>query len=721
MTHSIQSCRYILPFVCLFLLGAISTQADSGDSPRQNISLCSGWKFLHDDAVGAEKTDSDDSAWQSVDVPHCWDVELGQTGQQAAWDASVSKPAWYRLHFKPDAALAGKSLFLKFNAVYVIADVYLNGQPLGHHVGGFTAFCFDVANRLKLGQENILAVRVTGMSPLGLTPPDNRGDFTKFPGIYRDVHLLALDKLSVSPLDDASDGVYLKQVRVTDDAAELELIAKLRNGHDAPKTARVRCRILNADGKQVQSVETETPVPLGGAADCCQIVRLEKPHLWNGLLDPYLYRAEIEVSDADTITDRIVVPVGLRYFRCDPEKGFFLNGKSYPIHGVNRHQDFLNKGWAIGPNEIDADFALLKEIGCNGLRLAHYPHCRYTHAQCDKSGILVWSESPMVGNVAASSPDFVQNTLQQADEWVKQNFNHPSIFVWSLGNEWSLDKIDPVQIAFVRAIDQRIKQLDPTRPTTVACHNFKPGNLIAQTIPDILSWNYYPGWYTVGEKDRSFKDELHITRYGWNQRFDDSRKNHPGRPVGVSEYGAGASIRHHEIHPRAPEPRGRFHPEEWQAIVHEGNYALFREHPELCWTLVWVFADFASMRRNEGDQPGRNDKGLLTYDRKTKKDAFYFYKAQWSKEPMVYIAGRRYNPHPVGPTEVKAYSNCDKVDLLLNGRTLDPVKGDSGVFVWKVDLPAGEAKLEATASRGEETVKDAITLTCSPAAPERME
>jgi beta-galactosidase len=722
MIHAITTSRILLALLSLICLTAISARADSGDAPRRDISLNAGWKFSHDEPSGAETPGLDDSAWRQITVPHCWDVELGQTGQQAAWDASVSKPAWYRLHFKPEAALARKSLFLKFDAVYVIADVYLNGQLLGRHVGGFTAFCFDVTSRLQLGRDNVLAVKVTGKSPDNVTPPNNGGDFTKFPGIYRDVHLLALDRLSVTPLDDASDGVYLKQVSVSDAAAEIELTAKLRNGHDTAKNARVRLRILDADGKQMQTAEGETSVPAGGEADSFQTIRIERPHLWNGRLDPYLYRAEVEVSDGGAITDRVAEPLGLRYFRCDPEKGFFLNGKPYSVHGVNRHQDYFTKGWAIGPKEIDGDIALILEMGCTGLRLPHYPHCRYTHSLCDRSGLVAWSESPMVATVAASSPDFVQNTLQQVNEWVKQNFNHPSILIWSLGNEWSLHELDPVQTEFIRAIDQRIKQLDPTRLTTVANHEFRPGNLAGQAIPDILSWNYYPGWYgTADGKFKSFEEEYQVARYGWNVRFDRSRGLYPGRSVGVSEYGAGASIHHHMLHPRAPATKGRFHPEEWQAIVHEANYALFREHPELCWTLAWVFADFSSMTRNEGDQRGRNDKGLLTYDRKTKKDAFYYYQAQWASEPMVHVAGRRYTPHPIGPTEVKVYSNCDKVELFMNGRSLGTAKGAAGVFVWKVTLPAGEVQLEAVASRGAASVKDAITLSCSANVPERME
>lgn len=662
---------------------------------RQDNLLTTGWKFLQQDITGAEAPDFDDSGWSSVTVPHCWNIQAGETGDPDRFD---SGPGWYRLRLKADAAASGKSFFLKFDAVYHSAEVFLNGKAVGQHVGGFSAFCFDVTPHLRPGAENVLAVKVH-FKPLSSSPPLG-GDFTKFPGIYRNVHLLVLDPVSVSPLDEASPGVYLKQAHVDDTTARVEVTTRLRNAHDTPKTATVRCRLRDAKGRELQTIAVEQAIPARGTADAIQNLVVHQPHLWNGRADPYLYRVEIEVAVGATVTDRVTQPLGLRYFRVDPQRGFFLNGKKYALHGVNRHQHRPGKGWALSQADHAEDVALMLELGCNTVRTCHYQHAREFHDLCDQAGLVVWAELAMVNGVEFDSADFRRNTRRQLTELIKQNFNHPAICFWSLWNEMLMP--EPNQTAklarlldFIRDLNTLAKELDPTRLTTGAsCH---PG-FAPMTITDLAAWNGYPGWYAGQPGD-------------WPALLAEVRSHIGGHPLAVSEYGAGASVHHHQLADQQPQPGGRFHPEEWQALIHEEHWKALQKAPDLWSTYIWLLCDFASIKRHEGDSDGLNDKGLVTADRLTRKDAFYFYQAQWTARPMVHITSRRFNPHPTGPTRVKVYSNCDHVELFLNGKSLGRQTAPDHIFVWPgVDLPAGTNKLEARAG----AVTDTITWDCSP-------
>jgi len=685
--------KHTLTLLTAFVLASVvAVQA-----AREDTLLTAGWKFSPQDATGAEAPAFDDATWTSVTAPHCWNIQPGQDGDKDHFDKN---PRWYRLHLKPDAATAGKSFFLKFDAAYHSAEVFLNGQPVGQHVGGFSAFCFDVTPLLRPGQDNLLAVKVyydalTKSPPLG-------GDFTKFPGLYRNVHLLVLDPLGVSPLDDAAPGVYLKQVHVDDQTAQVEITTKLRNAHAAAKTAAVRCTLRDATGKAVQTISAEQSVPAGGAADAVQTLTIPSPHLWNGRLDPYLYRVEVEVVDAGKVVDQVTQPLGLRYYRVDPQTGFYLNGKKYELHGVNRHQERYGKGWAISQADLEEDVALMLEMGCTCVRTCHYQHADEFHALCDRAGLVVWSELAMVNGVVPDSPDFVRNTRHQLAELIKQNYNHPSICFWSLWNEMSLPedtetaRLVPIH-DFLRDLNALAKQLDPTRLTTGANNGHK---FTHAAITDVAGWNAYPGWY-------------HGTPDGWPGELAVIRQGIGDRPLAVSEYGAGASVLCHQLADDQPQPGGHFHPEEWQALVHEAHWKALRQAPYLWGTFVWVMFDLASITRHEGDHDGRNDKGLVTTDRQTRKDAFYFYQAQWTTTPMVHINSRRFNPHPTGVTPVKVYSNCDRVELFLNGKSLGPQTAADHVFLWpNVDLPAGDNQLEARAG----TVTDTITWNCSPTA-----
>lgn len=401
-----------------------------------------------------------------------------------------------------------------------------------------------------------------------------------------------------------------------------------------------------------------------------------------------------ELLDGKEVIDTLSQRIGLRYFSIDPEKGFFFNGQPYRLAGVNRHQDRPGKGWAISQADHEEDMALIKEIGANTIRLAHYPHSEQFYNLCDDNGMLVWAEIPFVGH-GTDSPEFADNLKTQLTELIRQNYNHPSIFIWSLFNEIGFGNSGAVKPDnIVAELNALAHAEDPSRPTVGATNK---DDLPENWIPDYLAYNNYPGWYWAEPAAMGPSTD-------WKNK---------GKGVAISEYGAGASIHDHDQHIKsAPKTDGHYHPEEWQATVHEGNYRELAKRPYVWATWVWNMFDFASSWRNEGDTRGTNDKGLVTYDRKTPKDAFYFYKAQWSEEPMAYITSRRHIIRENADTQVKVYSNCDTVELRVNGNPVGAVKPEGGIAKWdNVTLRPGKNKIEVIGTAGGKRVADSCEWT----------
>jgi beta-galactosidase len=575
----------------------------------------------------------------------------------------------------------------------------------------FSAFCYDVTSLIIPAGDNVIAVRVSN-APDDSIPPLS-ADFTFFGGLYRGVQLLALNPLSISPIDDASPGVYVKQVNVTPDRADLQVTSKLRSGGSVRSSVGVTCDLLDAGGALVQSVTTSQSLDAGDTADAVQALSIDHPHLWNGRADPYLYHVRVTVDKGGHIVDRVIQPLGIRFFSVDPERGFFLNSQSYPLHGVNRHQDRIDMGWAINSKEQQEDFNLIMEMGCNAIRLSHYQHAQEFYDLCDRGGLVVWAEACLVNSISVS-PDFDNTAKQQLRELIKQSYNHPSICFWSLFNElWGArEKGQTAQqgkamvdheLLLVNELNDEAHQLDATRLTTAAssipqvAHPFN-------RITDVIGFNLYYGWYAENIR-------------AWPRRLSALHAQAPGRAFCVSEYGAGASAFQHEIDPKQPDTKGLWHPEEWQTVVHEAAYKAMKDRPYIWGTFLWAMFDFASDGRHEGDHLGRNDKGLVTYDRKIKKDAFFFYKANWSNDPVIYITDRRYTPRNFADGPVKVYSNCDSVELKLNGISLGTAADDDCVFVWpQVRLARGKNRFEATGTRGGKSYTDLITIDYDPGA-----
>ncbi len=661
--------------------------------PREDSRLDSDWRFKLGETSGAERLAFDDNDWQPVTLPHNWGWEDAQHGKNY-----YRGPGWYRrtLDLAPKA---GRRYFLRFEAAGSVADVYLNAQHLGQHRGAFGAFCFEITKALSRDGTNILAVRASNAPEHDLAPLS--GDFCVFGGLYRPGHLVETDDINFCLTDHAAPGVAWLQTSVSEKRAVLDVTAQISNGSSRREEFVLSAMVLDASGKRIAGTEQPIPVVPQVTASFPLRVEVPRPHLWNGRTDPYLYKAVVELRSKDgTLRDSLEQPLGLRSYSVDPDKGFLLNGKPYHLHGVNRHQDRWNKGWAISEADQDEDMAVVKDLGCTVIRCAHYQHSAYFYSLCDQAGILVWAELSQVNEIDAS-PQFAETSRSQLLDLIRQNINHPSIFAWSLFNELWPGRSDPhreLQDLKIVANGE-----DPMRPTIAATATEQLPQM--NKIPDWLGWNIYPGWYSGWGPKGAFGSIVDRGR---------SMSRHGG--FCVSEYGAGANVEHHEQNPKQPKTDGPWHPEEWQALVHEAAWPALKSRPFVWGTFVWCLFDFTSAFRNEGGVAGRNDKGLVTGDRKIKKDAFYFYRANWSDQPTLYITSGRFTERTNAVTDVKIYSNAEQVELLLNGVSQGKrTDGTNCVFLWnQVRLKPGDNRVEARARKNGQTLSDECAWTLRP-------
>ncbi|HTA30283.1 MAG TPA: glycoside hydrolase family 2 TIM barrel-domain containing protein, partial [Candidatus Cybelea sp.] len=517
-------------------------------------------------------------------------------------------------------------------------------------------------------------------------------DFTFWGGIYRDVHLLVTDPVQISPLDYGSPGVYLKTTSVSSTSANLEVTTVVSNSTAEPQTLAIRAVITDAATNIVTALTNLVTLPAASVSNVVADTVIANPHLWNGLSDPYLYQTFVEVWKGAAAVDVVAQPVGFRYFSVDPTNGFFLNGQHYDLHGVDMHQDWLNSGWALTSGQRQTNFMFLKEIGATAVRLSHYEHNEETYQLADRNGIILWSEIPVIDYITVS-PAFFANTLQQLREMIRQRYNHPAIVCWSAYNEITL-KAGPSPTNLVSQEARLIAQEDPTRPSTAAANatDDDPSTFYTQ----LIAFNKYYGWYGGVLSDFGpWADNFHAT--------------HPARAVGITEYGAGASIYQHSEDPVSePANAGPYHPEEYQNLYHESYWQQMKARPFLWCKFIWNMFDFASDGRNEGDAVGRNDKGLVTYDRQIRKDAFYWYKANWTTNPMVYITGHTFTHRLTNAITAKVYANCDSVELLLNGASQGVRTSTNCIFSWPVALNGGSNFVQAFGTKGGARVNDSL-------------
>jgi beta-galactosidase len=674
-----------------FILFTGMLSVASANEFRLDTEINSGWLFKIGDSAGAEQTAFKEVEWEEVTLPHNWGVEEAQQGNKKYYRG----PGWYRkeLNIRPKD---GKRYFIKFEAAGIVTDVYLNGVHLGQHRGAFGAFCYELTEHLSIDGVNVLAVRANNKKEHDIAPLG--GDFNLYGGLYRSVHLIETPDVCFTLTDHASSGVAWLQTDVSEEKAILDVTAWIDNGttnglpfnHFPPELGEVipfgryRCvaKVLDDSGEIVSTEKYDFNITSHLTIPVRLRLEMNRPHLWNGLSDPYLYRAIVELQRDGIVVDSIEHSLGLRWFHVDPDTGFYLNGKSYRIRGVSKHQDRKDKGWAVSKADLDEDMALIQEIGANAIRCAHYQHSQYWMDLCDQSGILVWAELPQVGGMN-NATSFADTSRNQMLDLIRQNVNHPSIFTWGMFNEIHVKHEDPHRQ--FTDLYNLVKSEDPTRFTVGATSHAHGPEM--NKIPDLLGWNRYPGWYDP----LSHLDDFDM----WDKYKPTSR--HGG--FCFSEYGAGANIEHHEQNPEQPVPAGFWHPEEWQAIAHEAHWACFSRKPYIWGTFAWNMFDFCAVRRREGGKVAINDKGLVTFDRKVRKDAFFFYKANWSEVPVLHLTSKRHLIRNKVETPIKVYSNRGPVTLTVNGQVIGTVKPTNTMIAkWdRVLLKEGDNKIVVTA------------------------
>lgn len=676
-TVLLQSSRLVS--VVLFMLYGMSMFAQ-----RQDILLNNDWnfRFSHQVQKGTEVR---------VDLPHTWNAQDALSGKidYKRGIGNYEKNLFIRPEWK------GKRLFIRFEGVNNIADVFINRRHIGEHRGGYGAFIFEITGKVEYGKENSILVRVNNGEQLDIMPLV--GDFNFYGGIYRDVHLLITDETCISPLDYASPGVRLIQDSVSHRYAKVRAIVDLSNGSSGNQEVELNVRLL--DGQRVVKEGTKN-VNLSGNEVMQQELTFEidQPHLWNGRQDPFLYQAEVTPFRNGQMVDRVTQPLGLRFYRIDPDKGFFLNGKHLPLQGVCRHQDRSEVGNALRPQHHEEDVALMLEMGVNAVRLAHYPQATYFYDLMDKNGIIVWAEIPFVGPGGYNDKGFVDlpafraNGKEQLKELIRQHYNHPSICVWGLFNE--LTELGDNPVEYIKELNVLAHQEDTTRPTTSASNQMGDLNFIT----DAIAWNRYDGWYGGTPADLGkWLDRMH--------------KDHPEICIAISEYGAGASIYHQQDSLVKTVPTSWWHPENWQTYYHIENWKTISSRPYVWGSFVWNMFDFGAAHRTEGDRPGINDKGLVTFDRKVRKDAFYFYKANWNREePMLYLTGKRNTVRIQRLQTITAFTNLSGAELFVNGKSYGKAIPDSyAILEWKnVELEPGENEIKVVSTNKKLPLSDSF-------------
>ncbi|GAA4245063.1 glycoside hydrolase family 2 protein [Dactylosporangium darangshiense] len=691
--------RTAIAFVVLaaaLLVPATPAMAATYSPPdlRTRVDLNSGWKFNKGDVAGAEQPGFNDAGWSAVSTPHTWNAADGADGGNNYYRGT----GWYRRHYTVPGAYAGKQLYLQFAGANQVADVWVNGTYLGQHAGGYARFRFNATAAFHVGQDNVIAVKVNNADNNDIAP--QTADYSFDGGIYRNVSFWAVDPVQIRMLDYAGPGVYLRQRSVTAASATVDVTTKLFNNNGAALNVSVRAVITDAAGNVVaDQTASAGSVAAHAGKDVVQTVTIANPHRWDGLADPYQYNANVELRDTATgrVTDVVTEPLGLRSFAIDPNTGFSLNGHHLDLHGVNLHQDRAGAGWAVNDTQHTQDFDLIKEIGATAVRMAHYQHDQKDYNLADAAGLVVWAEIPLVNDTTASS-GFTANAEQQLRELIRQNYNHPSIVFWSIGNEQRADNAATNNL--LADLAGIVGTEDPDRLSTYATCCVSDTGAVP-THAETTGYNKYYGWYTGSVS-------------GLGPNLDSLHAAMPARPIAVSEYGAGANTTQHELNPAQPSAGGQWHPEEYQALLHEQSWKQLQARPYVWGKFVWNMFDFASDGRNEGSQPGINDKGLVTRDRAVKKDAFYWYKANWSPAPTVYITSRRWTQRTTAATDVKIYSNAATVTLSLNGTSLGSRSSTDHIFTWPgVTLRPGTNTVTATAVINGTTVTDTVTWTLS--------
>ncbi len=606
---------------------------------RKILQLSDNWFFKKTSDIPSSVPE----AWESVSIPHTWNAQDGQDGGNDYWRGTACYARELEVPCK-----SGKA-FLEINGAAMSCSVYLNGRELAHHDGGFSTFRVDLTP--YLGERNLLCLTVDNSENDRVYP--QKADFTFYGGLYRDVNLILVPDTHFELVKDGTPGIKVTPVVDLEKKVATITVQSWQNGGIVSYTIDGCTKTAESRDGQAQVVFT-----------------IDDVHLWDGLEDPYLYTVTATLDSGDSISTRF----GCRTMEYDSQRGFILNGRSYPLRGVSRHQDRQDLGNAISNKEHLEDLQIIMECGANTVRLAHYQHAQYFYDLCDEYGMVAWAEIPYI---TEHMPNGRQNTLDQMRELITQCYNHPCICCWGLSNEIAVHGVTEDLMENHRLLNDLCHRMDSTRPTVMA-HAFmlEQDNPLV-TLPDIASYNLYFGWYLGAlEQNDSFFDEYH--------------QNHPDRVMGFSEYGADANVAYHSSRPQAGD-----YTEEYQCLYHEYILGCIERHPWFWATHAWNLFDFAADGRDEGGNHGLNQKGSVSFDRSYKKDAFYLYKAAWNKrEPFIHLCGKRYINRAEETTEVKVYSNQDRVTLFVDGKETESLVGKT-IFRFKVKLD-GQTKVKVT-------------------------
>lgn len=651
---------------------------------RQVLTINQDWQFQK-----ATATPNTAANWETVQVPHTWNNKDMQSGKgYYAGNAVYKKELFAKNEWR------NKRVFIRFEGVGSVADLYINNKFIGEHKGAYSAFCFEIGNSLKYDTVNTIVVKVDNEPRPDVIPINNKL-FGVYGGIYRPVNLIITDKINITTTDYASPGIYIQQ-NTSNKKAGIDVTAKIENKEGHTQQVIVQTIIRDRAGKIVKKVQQVESLKPQGINIIHQQLQLANPHLWNARKDPYLYSLTTSIIQDSKIIDAVIQPLGLRYFSIVQGKGFYLNGKPYRLYGVCRHQEWQDYGSALSNRQHKTDLDLIYEIGATSIRFAHYQQAEYIYSKCDSMGFVIWAEIPFVNAVSTKEGD---NAKQQLTELIRQNYNHPSIYNWGLHNEVYSSTPDGFVPVLTRQLNDIARTEDPGR-FTASVSGYGEINRPSNLAADIQGINRYYGWYEGKIPDLE----------EWVSGLE---KNYPDYKVVLSEYGTEANVnQQQEDVGDAGDPGSQFWPETYQTKFHEIQWGIIAKHPYLVASYVWNMFDFSVPSAHGGGVPARNMKGLVTYDRKVKKDAFYWYKANWSQEPLLYIAGRRDLDRIAVVTTVKVFSNLQKITLYVNGNKVSrpEIGTTSRDFIFKnIHLDKGTNQLKAEGYNKGKLMIDNIT------------
>ena len=616
------------------------------------------------------------SDWQEVSIPHTWNADDMQKQASAFYEGV----GYYRKKFTFPENMEVKRIFLRFEGVGSYAEVYINGYLAGTHKGAYSAFACEISSQVKFGKENEIIVKADNSSRPDVIPT-NHILFGVYGGIYRPVWLVVTETCSIIANDCASPGVYITQKNVSKKSAEVTVKVKVDNATLAPAPLELENAIYDRNGKLVKKHSQNFELTPQGVQNYSSHFRLNNPHLWQGREDPYLYKVVSRLMQNGRVIDEVIQPLGIRKYEIVAGKGFFLNGKKYPMLGVTRHQDWWGLGSALTNKEHDFDLAQIMDIGATTVRFAHYQQSDYIYSRCDTLGLVIWAEIPFVNRVSGQEWD---NAHQQMRELIRQSFNHPSIYVWGIHNE--VYHPHGYTAALTQSIHDLCKLEDPDR-YTVAVNGYGHADHPVNQNADIQGMNRYFGWY-----ERKIQDIK-----PWIEKME---KEYPWQRLMLTEYGADANIEHQtEILGDALNWTSPFYPETFQTKTHEYQWSIIAQHPYIIASYLWNMFDFAVPTSKRGSVDARNMKGMMTFDRRIKKDSYFWYKANWSKEPVLYLTQRRNAVREKKETSITVYSNIGTPKVYLNGKELTGVrKGYTDVhYIFdKVVLDDGKNVLKAS-------------------------